>query len=81
MQRSAQVFSCECCEKFKNTYFEKQKWTAASENQDFSDKFTEGRYFLNFIILLIKAFKFVMMEYFLSLKHIFIIKRYTSCEM
>ena len=52
----SQVFSCEYCEIFKNTYFEKHLWTAASENQDFSDKFTEGRYFLNFIILLIKAF-------------------------
>ena len=56
MQRSAQVFSCEYCEIFKNTYFEKYLWTAASENQDFSDKFTEERYFLNFIILLIKTF-------------------------
>ena len=56
MQRPAQVFSCEYCEIFKNTYFEKHLWTAASENQGFSDKFTEGRYFLNFIILLIKAF-------------------------
>ena len=56
MQRSAQVFRSEYCEIFKNTYFEKRLWTAASENQGFSDKFTEGRYFLNFIILLIKAF-------------------------
>ena len=56
MQRPAQVFSCEYCKIFKNTYFEKHLWTAAFENQDFSDKFTEGRYFLNFIILLIKAF-------------------------
>ena len=56
MQRPAQFFSCEYCEIFKKTYFEKHLWTAASENQDFSDKFTEGRYFLNFIILLIKAF-------------------------
>ena len=57
MQRPAQVFfSCEYCEIFKKTYFEKHLWTAASENQDFNDKFTEGRYFLNFTILLIKAF-------------------------
>ena len=56
MQRPLQGFSCKYCEIFKNTYFEKHLWTAASENQDFSDKFTEGRYFLNFIILLIKAF-------------------------
>ena len=56
MQRPAQVFSCEYSEIFINTYFEKHFWTAASENQDFTDKFTEWRYFLNFIILLIKAF-------------------------
>ena len=37
----------------------------------------KGRYFLNFIILLIKAFNFA----FFSLKHIFIIKRYKSSEM
>ena len=40
---AAQVFSCECCEFFKNTYFEKHLWTAASENQHFSGKFTEER--------------------------------------
>ena len=56
MQRQAQVFSCEYCEIFKNSYFQKHLWTAASENHNFSDKFTKGRYFLNFIILLIKAF-------------------------
>ena len=56
MQRPAQVFSCEYYEIFKKTYFENHLWTAASENQDFNDKFTEGRYFLNFTILLIKAF-------------------------
>ena len=55
MQRPAQVFSCKYCEIFKNSYFEKHLWTATSEKQDFSDKFIEGRYFLNFIILLIKA--------------------------
>ena len=59
MQRPAQVFSCEYCEIFKNTYFEKHLWTAASENQDFSDKFTKGRY--------LKSFNFAMMEcFFLS---------------
>ena len=58
MQWQAQVFSCEYCEILNNTYFEKHLWTAASENQGFSDKFTERRYFLNFIILLIKAFSF-----------------------
>ena len=42
MQRPAQFFSCEYCEIFKKTYFEKHLWTAAFENQDFSDKFTEG---------------------------------------
>ena len=56
MQRPAQVFSCEYYEIFKKTYFENHLRTAASENQDFNDKFTEGRYFLNFTILLIKAF-------------------------
>ena len=55
-QRPAQVFSCEYCKIFKNNYFEKHLWTAASQYQDFSDKFTEERYFLNFFILLIKAF-------------------------
>ena len=39
----AQVFACEYCEIFKNTYFEKHLRTAASENQHLSDKFTEGR--------------------------------------
>ena len=43
LQRPAEVFSCEYCETFKNTYFEKHLWTTASENQIFSDKFTEGR--------------------------------------
>ena len=56
MQRPAQVFSCEYCEIFKKTYFEKHLWTAGSENQDFSDKFTQGTYFPNFIILLIETF-------------------------
>ena len=56
LQRPAQVFSCEYCEIFNKTYFEKHLWTAASENQGFNDKFTQGRYFLNFPILLIKAF-------------------------
>ena len=54
-QTAAMVFSCKYCEIFKNSYFEKHLWTATSEKQDFSDKFIEGRYFLNFIILLIKA--------------------------
>ena len=31
-----QTFSCECCEIFKSTYFEKHLWTAASVNQRFS---------------------------------------------
>ena len=43
MQRLAQFFSYEYCEIFKNTYFEIHLWTAATENQDFLDKFTEGR--------------------------------------
>ena len=85
MQRSTQVFSCEYCEIFKITYFEKHLWTATFENQDFSGKFTEGSYFLNFIILLIKAFSilnFAMTVVFYSLKHtLFIIKKYTSSEM
>ena len=34
MQRPLQIFSCEYCEIFINTYFEKHLWTAASENQD-----------------------------------------------
>ena len=63
MQRPAQEFSCEYCKIFKNTYFEKHMWTASSGNQDFSDKFTEGRYFLNFINLLIKAFSFQCPKY------------------
>ena len=42
LQRPAQVISCEYCEIFKTTYFKKNLWTAASENQGFSDKFTEG---------------------------------------
>ena len=84
LQRPAQVLSCEYCKMFKNTYFEKHLWTAASKNQDFSDKFTERSYFLNFIIPLIKAFSnlnFAMTECFFSLKHIFIKKKYTSSEM
>ena len=74
LQRSAQVFFCEYCKIFKNTYFEKHLWTAASENQDFSNKFTERRYFLSFIIFLIKAFStlnFAMTECFFSLIHVF----------
>ena len=55
MQRPAQVFFCEYCEIFKKTYFENYLWMAASNNQDFDDNFTEGRYFLNFTILLIKG--------------------------
>ena len=31
------------CEVFKNTYFEKHMWAAASENQRLSDKFTSSR--------------------------------------
>ena len=38
----AQVFSCECCEIFKKIHFEKHLRTAASENEHFSGKFTEG---------------------------------------
>ena len=64
---------------------EKHLWTAASENKDFSDKFTEGRYFLNFIILLIKVFAFSILNFALTecffLSNIFIIKKYTSSEM
>ena len=56
MQRPVQVFFCEFCEIFRNTYFEKYLWTAASENQDYSNKFTEERYIFNFIILFIQAF-------------------------
>ena len=43
LQRPALGFSWEYCEIFKNTYFEKRLWTAASENQVYIDKFTEGR--------------------------------------
>ena len=43
LQGPAQVFSCESCEIFKNTYFEKHLWTAAPENQHLSDKFTRRR--------------------------------------
>ena len=43
LQVPAQVFFCECCEIFKNTYFEKYLRTAASQNQHFRGKFTEGR--------------------------------------
>ena len=43
LERPAQVFSSEYCEGFKDIYFEKRLWMAASENQDVSDKFTEGR--------------------------------------
>ena len=43
LQRPSQVFSSEYCDLFKNTYFENYLWTATTENQDFSDKFTEGR--------------------------------------
>ena len=43
LQGPAQVFFCECCEIFKNTYFEKHLRTAASQNQHFRGKFTEGR--------------------------------------
>ena len=35
-RRPAQVFSRECCEIFKNTYFEKHLRKAASENQNVS---------------------------------------------
>ena len=34
---------------FKKTYFEKRLWTAASEIQNLSDKFSEGRSFLIFL--------------------------------
>ena len=37
------MFFCEYCQIFKNTYFEKNLWTAASENQHLSDKFNEGK--------------------------------------
>ena len=79
LQRPAQVLSCEYCKMFKNTYFEKHLWTAASKNQDFSDKFTERSYFLNFIIPLIKAFSnlnFAMTECFF-LSNIFLSKKST----
>ena len=33
LQGPAQMFSCEYCEIFKNTYFGKHKWTTAPENQ------------------------------------------------
>ena len=41
LQRPAQVFSCEYCKIFKNIFFEKHLQMAASENQDFSGKFTK----------------------------------------
>ena len=37
------------CQVYKNTYFEKHLWAATSENEHVSDKFTEGRSFLNFL--------------------------------
>ena len=43
LQGPALMFSCECCTIFRSTYFEKHQWTAASENQRLSDKFTIGR--------------------------------------
>ena len=43
LQGPAQVFSCEYCEIYKDTYLEKYLWTAGSENQLHSDKFTKGR--------------------------------------
>ena len=43
MCASTDVFSCGCCDIFKNTYFEKHQWAAASKNQHLSDKITEGR--------------------------------------
>ena len=49
------------CEIFKNTYFEKHLWTTASENQLLSDKFTKGRKFLNFIVLLNLLMMMMMM--------------------
>ena len=67
MQEPAQVFSCKYSEIFINTYFEKHLWIAASENQGFIDKFTEGRYFLNFVILLIKAFSIYAFSIYFSI--------------
>ena len=43
LQGPAQMFSCECCKIFKNTYFEKHQWTVASENQHLCKKFIERR--------------------------------------
>ena len=42
MQRPAQIFSCEYCEIFINTYFEKHLWTTASENQDLGTNLPKG---------------------------------------
>ena len=39
----AHVLFFEYCEVFRNNYFENYLGTAASENQNASDKFTEGR--------------------------------------
>ena len=53
-------------------------WTATSENEHLSDKFTEGRLFLDFILLLkiFSILNFTMTECFFSFKHdIFIIKK------
>ena len=54
LQGLPQVFSCECAEIFKNTYFEKHLWTAVSENQHLCDSLRKGgnSWILNFITVL-----------------------------
>ena len=60
MQRPLQIFSCEYCEIFINTYFEKHLWTAASENQDLVTILPK----LGGKLLVFKAFNFAIMECF-----------------
>ena len=70
MQRPLQIFSCEYCEIFINTYFEKHLWTAASENQDLVTNLPKGgisSWILSSFqlkLLVFKAFNFAMMECF-----------------
>ena len=57
LQGPAQVLSCECCEIFKNTYFQTHQWMVASENQHF-------RQSPNFIFLLNLIRNLAMTEWF-----------------
>ena len=57
LQGPAQVLSCECCENFRNFYFEKHQWAAVSENQHF-------RQYPNFNILLKFILNFAMAKWF-----------------